>query len=70
MAFQALVNSGTIKLEEQGMLLAVVSEEEIEDISVSAALTLQEKNALKNTVRLRSGTLFCFVTFAHEMFIC
>jgi hypothetical protein len=57
---QALVQSGTSKLEADGLLLDFCTEAEIETVM---SLSPQEKNALKMLVRQRLGKLnsICFV---------
>jgi hypothetical protein len=55
MSHSDFVATGKPKLEAEGLLLDVCTEQEIDGV---AALTRQEKNALKMVVRQRSPGIF------------
>ena len=65
-AYSALVASGKIKLEAEGFLVSVCTEQEIESVE---SLTRQEMNALKMVVRQRqSGVVDILITVYWQSF--
>ena len=65
-AYSALVASGKIKLEAEGFLVSVCTEQEIESVE---SLTRQEMNALKMVVRQRqSGVVDILITIYWHSF--
>ncbi len=65
-AYSALVASGKIKLEAEGFLVSVCTEQEIESVE---SLTRQEMNALKMVVRQRqAGVVDILITVYWQSF--
>jgi predicted nucleic acid-binding protein len=66
-AYSALVASGKIKLEAEGFLVSVCTEQEIESVE---SLTRQEMNALKMVVRQKrqAGVVDILITVYWQSF--